>query len=392
MVHDTLSEAALSMGGPVARQPERVGAGGARTEGGPLGIIARFASPDKFWGVSQQVHRFALQAAARELVPCERVATCLRRPIPTRPTIDVLYAPAVQSAHYSGLQVCGSVWMCPVCASKITERRRVEMREGFTRWLGRRLLVTFTLQHTVKDDLSDVLAGLLNSYRSLRSGKWWPAFEVRHGLVGSVRSTEVTYGSNGWHPHLHVLMLVEGEVAVIPFEEELKSRWAHQLARSGRYSSWLHGVDVRFSDADIAGYIAKFGRESQWTIEHEMTKTPVKAGRGGSRSPMQLLGEYLMGDERAGRLWLQYAVNFKGKKQLVWSRGLRERLGLIEEKTDEEVVMQEDEIGIVLASLTRDQWRVVLGNDARGELLQIASQGDAQQVEAFLLSLGAGHV
>jgi hypothetical protein len=101
-----------------------------------------------------------------------------------------------------------------------------------------------------------------------------------------------------------------------------------------------------------------------------------------------LLADYLAGDEAAGRLWVQYAVNFKGERQLRWSNGLRARLGLEKEKTDEEIAIEQEEIAIILSSLTTGAWRIVLANDARGELLEVASRGDPAQVEAFLVQLG----
>jgi hypothetical protein len=116
----------------------------------------------------------------------------------------------------------------------------------------------------------------------------------------------------------------------------------------------------------------------------------TKAGRRKGRTPMQLLADYLNGDSAAGRLWLQYAVNFKGERQLRWSTGLRDRLGLTKEKTDEEIAIEQEEVAVILSSLTTGAWRIVLANDARGELLEVASRGDPAQVEAFLVQLGAG--
>src|SRR4051794_16390042 len=68
--------------------------------------------------------RWQLQREARALLPDERVAFCMRRIQAT--TVDVLYSPQHKSAHYGGLMVCGSVWVCPLCAAKISEHRRVE--------------------------------------------------------------------------------------------------------------------------------------------------------------------------------------------------------------------------------------------------------------------------
>ena len=48
--------------------------------------------------------------------------------------IGVNISPVHKAAHYSGLVTCGSIWPCPVCASRIQERRRPEVqrpqREG----------------------------------------------------------------------------------------------------------------------------------------------------------------------------------------------------------------------------------------------------------------------
>jgi hypothetical protein len=361
-----------------------------------LGTIAKFASPASQCGIStgvgRQVRRFYLQAAARELVPRERVAKCLRAPIPAAGSVDVLYAPVGRSAHYGGLQVCASVWHCPVCSAKITERRRVELSSALEVWRGipgaRLVLATFTVQHRAGESLSTLLGPVVDGWRFLKAGKWWQRFERSHAVAGSIRALELTHGAHGWHPHLHVLFFLWRDLQILPFEGDLKSRWSHTLERQGRWASWSHGVDVRYSDEHIAEYVAKYGKEPEWTIEHEMTKNPSKMGRNGGRTPLQLLADYSEGDTAAGVLWREYAAAMKGRKQLVWSRGLRDILNLAAEETDEQVAGRQDEIAVVLASLTHRQWRHVLGNDARGELLEVASAGDAGAVWRFLRGLG----
>lgn len=345
------------------------------------------------------IRRYALQSAARDLLPREGVAKCMRQVIPgvDRDAVSVLYAPMKEAAHFGGLQICKSVWHCPVCSAKISEKRRMDLTAGLRNWSEqytaenrRVLLVTFTLQHDRTDDLKVVFGALKAARRLLVSGRSAKAFNAKYGVVGHVRSLELTHGENGWHPHLHVLMFFNQEVPIIPFELEIKTRWGDCVQATGRYASWKHGCDVRFSDADIAEYVAKWGKEPKWTPAHEMAKSGSKIGRRGGNTPMQLLSDYLDGDERAGRLWLQYAVNLKGERQLTYSRGLRELLGLEVEKTDEELAVEQDEIAIILASLTVGAWRVVIANDARGELLEVAASGDADQVQRFLERLGVG--
>jgi hypothetical protein len=60
--------------------------------------------------------KWQLLRTAQALLPHERVAFCMRRVQAT--TVDVLYSPHHQSAHYGGLMVCGSIWVCPLCAAK----------------------------------------------------------------------------------------------------------------------------------------------------------------------------------------------------------------------------------------------------------------------------------
>ena len=344
------------------------------------------------------VQRYALQSAARELLPREGVAKCMRVAIPNEKgerSVSVLYSPSVEAAHFGGLVICKSVWVCPICAAKISERRRVELTEGLKNWssgegpAGRRvLLVTFTLSHTRRDDLSVVFDALKRARAKLVSGRGSVELRERFGLVGSIRALELTYGSNGWHPHLHVLMFFGRELPILPFEAYLKGRWQECVAGAGGFANWDNGCDVRFSDEEISTYVTKFGKEPKWTPAHEVTKAVVKLARAGGSTPMQLLSDFLSGDERAGRLWLQYAVNFKGQRQLVWSKGLRELLGLEAEKTDEEIAVEEEEDALLLASLSVGAWRVILANDARAEVLQIASAGDVDRLDTFLMELG----
>lgn len=342
----------------------------------------------------RRLNRWVMQSGARDLLPAERVSICLRLVVPSKkPT--VMHSPSVMKAHYKNLCVCGSVWSCPVCASKISERRRVELSQGITKNPDlQTALVTLTLRHNRADDLVVVLDALLSAYRYIKSGRRWKQFVGDVGLIGSIRGLEVTYGVNGWHPHLHILTFQDGG-SPDDLEGFFTERWLAALSREGREALSGPGIDVRTAVSDIADYIAKYGREpiqsSDWTMEHEITKSPVKKSQRGGLSPSQLLANYsFQNDRKAGWRWREYALTFKGKRQLVWSRGLRDRLGLNKELTDKELAKRNEQDAVILIALTLEQWRVVLANDARGELLEIAHAGDVRLVESFLASLGVG--
>ncbi len=402
---------------------------------GPLGTIASISTKAVLGDVvtpsespirgnaSARVRRFMLQSGARELLPGERVSHCLRTPVGG--LVSVLYSPKYRAGHLGGLQTCGSVWSCPVCSAKISEKRASDLTQATHMWRergGLLFLVTLTLKHSASDPLlipaipdrveeipwlkpktikgtgspaSGVLGDLMQASYLFRTGGWWTRFQERYGLGekngggGTVRSLEVTDGSHGWHPHLHVLFFVKSGADRAAFTSDLKARWGEVVEKVGGYASTDWGCDVRSANEEIAAYLAKFGKEQFWTVARELSKSSSKNAYGSGRSMNELLEAFVVhGDHRAGVRWREYAKAFKGRNQHVYSPGLRGRLGLDDDKTDEELAAQAVEDAVVLALMTVVQWRVVLGNDARGELCDVASSGDPALVSSFLSRLG----
>jgi hypothetical protein len=201
--------------------------------------------------------------------------------------------------------------------------------------------------------------------------------------------------------HFHEILLFERELTaddLAALESELKGEkgkpetglWGWALAQNGRDASWQHGVDVRAGDSYVQEYLAKYDRlpeKTGWTIEHELTKSAVKKSSLHGRTPYELLDLYGQGDERAGALWMEFARAFKGARQLVWSRGLKARLGVVE-MSDEEIALDEREPADLLAELTLEEWRHVMGLDLRAELLNVASAGDVTKLLEWLAEWG----
>jgi len=206
---------------------------------------------------------------------------------------------------------------------------------------------------------------------------------------------EVNHGqANGWHPHMHELWFLDvtlHDYSIL--RSEIFDLWLKACQRFGLgLPSEKHGIDVR-GGVEAANYVAKFGTEDSWGIESEMTKANIKKGRNGSRSPFQLLHDYQDGDKQSGALFVEYAEAFKGKRQLVWSRGLKVQFELDELTDDEIIAIQEDESELVI-SITRKQWRLVrfapgslTGHDARLIVLQLAENGGADSVDLYLAGL-----
>jgi hypothetical protein len=358
-----------------------------------LGIITNIASefPSIHSGIAL---KYWLQSCARELVPNERVSQCLRSHAPLKENVEVHKAKEGKGAFYKGLVVCGSVWMCPVCASRISEERKRELLAGLSRWNGRLLMATYTLSHSRNMRLANILAAELDAYRSLKSGANFQRLKENFGWKGSVRTIEVTYGANGWHPHIHELVFIEmGKTKIMDsvYEGHLKAEifrdWKRNLNKRGYGIDYTHGIDIRTAKDTVADYLAKWGREPinpEWTISSEITKQPTKKARQGGHTPTALLFDYGEGSPQCGRLWREYAAVLKGKHQLEWSRGMRDELGIGKEKTDGEIAAEIPAETYLLASLNKEQWKIILRADLRGEVLHHASEDDEATFSQWL--------
>lgn len=366
-----------------------------------LGIIAKSTSTLVFEGVSDAdnntLRKYALQAAARRLLPRERVAKCGRKPIPIFEHVEVLREQDGSHATFGGLLTCNSVWHCARCAPKISEGRRVELQQAVTHWTtdNQVVMLTYTLSHSILSPLEKTLAMLKDSKSAMQSGRWWKDLTSKYGIVGSITATEITLGVNGWHPHLHQLVFFQHQRlqggTLVDLSQALKTRWAGVVARHGGTVSQSIGLDVAVSDNRVARYIAKFGHEPtkpHWGEAAELTKANLKKASETSTTPQGLLWAFLSGERLAGRLWREYALAFKGKRQLVWSAGLADLLGMKEIKSDIELAKEKNDGLQVFALLTFRQWREVLAWDDHGrfrtELLALARAGDE---DGFKLAL-----
>lgn len=260
-------------------------------------------------------------------------------------------------AHFSGTEHCASIWSCPVCAAVIRATRAEEIQAAAQEWTrqgGSLVFVTLTVRHKTGDGLAGSLDAVLKSWQRLLQGKSWTKFKARFGIEGYIRSTEVTLGENGWHPHIHALFFTRTPLAaadVSAWEAGMFSRWAEYVVKYGaRLPTKLRGIDVRPADGAgtvVAQYLAKVqegagSSEKRYAVGHEMARFDFKTGRGGSLMPFELLDPERReddADDRAARaLWWEYVTATRGRRAITWSRGLRERVQLPEELTDEEVV------------------------------------------------------
>lgn len=412
-------------------QPPSVSAAEASAPGG-AGLLEslcgiRVTPPEENPKVSDdpRLGRLALQAVARDWLwdskeglagAWHRLAGCMRWPSNEHGFlasgcdrfVDIKWDPSRNRAYYSGLQTCGSAWVDPVCSGVIFDKRKFEVgaaldwarENGHSVWF-----ITLTARHSKNMELASLLGGLNRAMRRVYAGKAFQQFKAAHGYLGSIRGTEITNGRNGWHPHFHGLWFTAGGT-LDELQAYVDKAWAAALKAEGL--TGLRGIRavVKESSMTADAYITKFGRDRDWDLDAEMTMWARKNGDRGGASPWDLLraglrgvpedvvgkpGErvYLQVQKRCRELFREYAAATKGLHSMRWSAGLKKAVGLVDVSDDEVAAGEANAVELViLARLTVAQWRVVVGNDLRGELLAVAGTGDYGLVAGFLARIG----
>lgn len=414
------------------RKPEA--AVGAALSAAPLGKYANNSSPVSPEALARRAEtksvRYGLLRRLWEESTLDRVRKCRRVSVVAGGGVGLRLASG--KAGYSGLSKCGSVWACPVCAAKIARTRGDDL-EKVLAWAVEQghtvAMVTLTSRHSAGMRLEDCWDATGAGWGRVTSGKAWAGesdtsyqkrldnwaakgsrrkrpvqglgIVQRYGVLGFARALEVTHGENGWHVHLHVVMIFEGQQSaemVTNAAEDMWPAWEKGLASKGFTALRDHGgLDVRVSTSEVTKGLAKYFTKQ---LSLEVTNAGSKLGRGKqSRTPFQILADVAAiewdVDEDTGEmkpstddlaLWHEWERVSHGRQQLTWSKGLREMAGLAaQELTDEEIAEQElgDEDALVLPPET---WIVV--RDVQVELLLAAEDGGLRGAIAWLEARG----
>lgn len=319
--------------------------------------------------------RFRLRDKLRAWATTPRVARCGRTQV--APTVDICtrMVDGKSAAYVRGLLTCGSVWACPVCSAKIRAERASEVQHVVA-WHGDAMLWTLTVRHARGHALADVRRGVSKAMRLMARGAPWRRWKARVGFVGSVRALEVTHGANGWHPHLHLVLLVRDVGALEREATWLAERWRSCVVAAlgaAHAPDIAHGSDIRRC-AD-ATYLAKLGLE---------VTDASGAKSGGGRSPWRIARDAAEGDELADvRLWREFCDAMFGARMLTWSAGLRARAGLGPDVADAELAADQERPGDVEVRLSRRLWRRIGSTAVLLRLLEVAELGGARAARAL---------
>lgn len=313
---------------------------------------ARYVAREVLWKNSalRRVQHCGLHAAAIVAVPGVFGAP---GGIVTREPVVHLVRRAVEgsaawAASLNGVQSCGSVWACPVCAERIQAQRQSELVQAFAAADAEGLrcaFVTLTVRHDRTQPLAAVWGAVSGAWRATVSGsRQWRHDRDDFGVAGYIRLVEVTHGGNGWHVHLHSLVFFADDRgqgfsrAAEALGARMAARWRAALDRTAFLPSIERGSDARLlvSTERLAAYFTKglYDVKTPESAAFDATSSASKRSRGKNRTPFGILagladpagGMTPVRRSRDWALWHEWERVSKGKRQLVWSPGLRARL------------------------------------------------------------------
>ncbi len=355
------------------------------------------------------VARYYLQSLARKLLgrdkDFDRLNVCHRCLSYGEHVVKVMYSGEQKRARFKNLAVCGSVWLCALCAGRITEGRRIELAKAIEQHHdngGSVYFSTLTIPHTSADSLQPFQAGFVAAEKLFRDSRFFRALKASGALLGTIRAAEVTHWLNGWHYHAHMLWFLKDEVEVTRvIRRPGYAAWVRAVRRAGfsRSPSYQHGFYVAPTYGAVDDYIAKYGqlpKKAAWGPESEMTKGYQKRGRlvGGQsakhRSPFEILGDWGRSQNpRDAALFIEYARAFRGRQQLRWSPGLRKSLlPDVADQSDLSLADASLPYERLLGRIFISDWEKILKHDQRGQVIDVASAGDWAAVRAFIDGLG----
>lgn len=283
-----------------------------------------------------------------KLRPISRNRTARCRRFRLHQTIQVMSDG--ESSWVSGVETCNNVWGCPICASKIQRKRAGLVDYAIDRWISygparlgppnaRAYMLTLTIRHARRHDLKRTSKLVSEAWSKMFEGREGKETRRLLGMAHYVRALEPTWGpENGWHPHLHIVLLTEGEISAETLQY-LRERWAESVRNAGLDADGFHqefqpneerGAKLReiFQSRD-GRYVSK--------LFLELTAYETKDGRDGNLTWWQVAERAGDGDPQMAVVWRQAQSALYGRKQLTWSHGTADFFGirhLVEEDID----------------------------------------------------------
>jgi hypothetical protein len=341
-------------------------------------------------------HLYDLQKTVSDNLPDSRVSSCQKFPVYGKSADGTFSEASTVSVgksesgccKFGGLNYCGSIWLCPVCAPMVAPSRIAEIKHAMgenAKAGGQTAFITFTQPHYLTNSLLELIKIQATALSKMKSTREYKDLVAKYGFIGEIRAFEITYGSNGWHPHIHAVYLFDNITLnkdINHFQSKLSGMWAKWVLKSGgRLPSDAHGVVVRLprrgDTQEIASYMGKWGED--------LTMSHTKDTKNGSYTPFQLIEKLMSSfDYKILVLIKEYAEATKGRARLFWSRGLKDYFDIVE-FSDEEAASIPAKTH--LFDMSWSDYKIVRKVRLAGDVLDLSERYPVSVVQDFIASI-----
>lgn len=242
-------------------------------------------------------------------------------------------------AGLSGLQTCGSICSCPVCATRKMTEYGQDIRKALIyaeQQNLRPVMLTLTARHTRQMTLKYFKDAFKDAWNFFQRHRDWKAIKKTLVIQHQIASREITFGKNGFHYHMHIMFLVpvwsvRHATNATQESAKLQSLWMKALEANGLDAKDKVGANLSGKNSSDT-YLAKLGFEidDNGDIAYELTGNENKG-----KTVFDLLAMAHYGDIGAESLYVEYVQEMQGHNWITFSHGLKDLIEDIELESEE---------------------------------------------------------
>lgn len=231
----------------------------------------------------------------------EVVSRCGTRPLPAAVKVDIR-GNEENRRYIGGVCHCNSM-ICPLCAKYYGAKRAEKLLargkelakhivgecdcaekissltvlpvcildgEAFHLRGAQMFHMVTTIRHRKGAKFRVLVKALRKVHRDMQQEHFW-----RKNVLGNVRSTEVTFGVNGFHPHDHNLLILESWIDAELFAERVKLYWEKELEKLGRSCDWKDDWFTKVEGESVERMVHYLNKAvSEVSLSSNKVKTP----------------------------------------------------------------------------------------------------------------------
>ena len=185
--------------------------------GKPLGNTTDNSAIRTQQGFQAIKERFKLLDSARKILDGERTQHCFYNRVDKNDGVGVTFNKFRNKANYTNVMRCANAWavlfVLQLSQNTVNAKSKKPWTGGRNR-AGSVLLLTLTVPHYSNTDIKQLKKDLKKAYskffKGVRASKdMFERWQIKH----YISCFEITHGTNGFHPHYHVLLFVPYSLA-----------------------------------------------------------------------------------------------------------------------------------------------------------------------------------